>query len=184
MTLDEQHDFLILDRLLPTKGNLLSDQQLYDLVKDITGNSYDHIKSLLLNKGYLKDGSNFADKDRLYDSAHKPVTFYAIFLTDIGVKAYHDLKKKKRNELIQKAAFWMLFIASILSAFFAGATYFTGCESNNSQSSKLKLPPMQKVPDTYKQLKPPVRHDTTNPKKIASYIYTTKQNTKSNDTTK
>lgn len=178
MTLDEQHDFLILERLLPTKGKRLSREQYYDLTKDITGNSHDYLKASLLQKGYLQDGDNYVDEERPKYNDGRYNTVYRIFLTDIGVKAYYDLKKKQRNELIQKVAFWILFAASIVSAWFAGATYFSDGEAKNQQSTTPTLSPTQSQSDTAHKLSQPDRHDTTNPKRnVSSYIDTTKQKT-------
>lgn len=185
MTLDEQHDLLILEKLLPTKGTHLSREQYYDLTKDITGNSNDFFKASLLQKGYLQDGHNYIDEQYPKSSDGGYSTVYRIFLTDIGVKAYYDLKKKKRNELIQKVAFWILFAASIVSAWFAGATYFTDDDTKNQKSTTPTFLPKQDQSDTTHKLSQPDRHDTTNPKKtVSSYIDTTKQKLKSNDTTK
>lgn len=178
MTLDEQHDFLILERLLPTKGKRLSIEQYYDITKDITGNSHDYLKASLLQKGYLQDGDNYVDEERPKYSDGRYNTVYRIFLTDIGVKAYYDLKKKQLNELIQKAAFWILFVASVISAIYAVATYYASGATKPPQSQTPALLPQQPTTDTNKKLQQPDRHDTTNSRKnVLSYIDTTKQKT-------
>ena len=178
MTLDEQHDFLILERLLPTKDTRLSREQNYDLTKEITGNSHEYLKASLLQKGYLQDGDNYVDEERPKYSDGRYNTVYRIFLTDIGVKAYYDLKKKRRNEIIQKIAFWILFVASVISAVYAVATYYASDATKPPQSQTPMLLPQQPTTDTNKRLQQPDRHDTTNPKKIVQYIDTPKSKTK------
>lgn len=166
MTLDEQLYLSILERLVQNIG-LLSKEEYDNLLKDITGNSHEFLKDALLAKGYLADANNY-----IIDDSYN---VYRIKITDIGIRAYHDLKKKKCNELIQKVAFWILFAASIISAGYAVATYYSSDDTKNQQSTTTTLPQMTITTDTNRQPKQPVQFDTTNPKKNASLVDIAKQ---------
>lgn len=118
MTLEEQQHLSTLKRLLATKGRALKDMEYHKLVEDITGNSHDYIRKTLISKGYLKEGNNFVDQECPRN------TVYRIYLSDMGEKAYFNLRKKKRNELYQQIAVWTTLILAFLCALFGILTYY------------------------------------------------------------
>ena len=143
MTIDEQQHLLILEKLLDTKGKKLYDHEYSNLVKDITGNSHNFIKKNLLANGYLEDSYNSIDEETPDTWPIDQRTCYKIFLTDIGIKAYHTLKIKKRKELYQTIAFWFTLIFAFVSALYGVLTYYDHPKSQSSpaqQSPALLMP--------------------------------------------
>jgi len=97
MTIEEEQDYLILEKLLSTSGTKLSRDQYYDMTIKIAGNSHEYIKASLLKKGYLLDGNNYVDNTLPETVPINNRICYRIFLTDIGIKAYYSLKKKNEK---------------------------------------------------------------------------------------
>ena len=70
-----------------------------------------------ISKGYINEHTEIIPEN------NRNITKCSLSLTSKGEMAYHELKKRKRNEWIQAKAFWLLFIAAIVSAIYAGFTY-------------------------------------------------------------
>ncbi len=175
MTLEEQQEYLILEKMLPTKGSNLLLHQYFNLTESISGDSGSFIKDNLIKKGYLQEG-NFINPELPLTLHITSRTEIKIFITDIGEKAYYSLRKKKRNELIQKIAFWILFVASVVSAIYAVLTYYADASTKNQKSQTPTLMTEPIKTDTSKKSMQTVQLDTTNQKKNVSYkIDTTKK---------
>lgn len=114
MTIEEKHEYLVLAALMPVGKKLLSKDEYSDLTKAITGDSADYIRKRLVDRGYLDEAHNYVDQTI---STHV-VLRYGCHLTDMGIKAFHDLKRKRGVEKWEKIAFWVVVGATVITVYF------------------------------------------------------------------
>jgi len=173
MTFEEQQEYKVLCEMIKTKGTQILIPEYNLLTKNITGDSEYFIKERLIKKGYLIERKVYNEK--ISAELHQNYRYEdRISITNLGEEAYNNFKKRKKIETVQIFAFWILFVAAIVSAVYAVLTFYSDASTKNQQSPTTTLHIKKPKTDTYRRVKPHTRPDTTNPKRKVSLIDTAK----------
>lgn len=153
MTHEENIQFKILDKISNVDTTLFSAVEYNKLVSGIEGAATrGYIFQKMKTNGYVTyEGGYINPKypDRDY-------TEWKVAITDVGLSAYRDFKKRSRNETIKKIAFWVLFAASIVSAVYGVLSYYSNDKTNSQSKQKVNIAqdsptinlPQKQTPDT------------------------------------
>ena len=82
-------------------------------------------------------------------------------ITELGVKKYLSLIRKKRNERGAFIVTLIILIAAVISAFFAWLTYHRTFDTNNQKPHRIDTTTRQQIAIPYRSLRP----DTTKAQK-------------------
>ena len=151
MTPEEKQDYLVLAALINAADKLLSRERYSALTDKITGNSAEHIKKRLIEKGYLDEASNYAEY-----SSDKVYMRYGCNVTDMGIKAYHYFNKKRKWDRAKEISFWVVVAATVITLWFT-ITDHAVCNRKFSTTQSPQLPDTSKHSQI---LKPTLKSDT------------------------
>jgi hypothetical protein len=118
MTIEEKQELLVLAALLPIKDKLLTYTEYDELITPIVGGSADVIKANLCRKNYMVEGLNYIDETKPEHWPFESRMRYGCRITDMGEKAYHDLKNKRSWEIAKEISFWVVVAATVITLYF------------------------------------------------------------------
>lgn len=154
----ERHIYKVLKKLKKSNTEKFRDFQFKNLVGEDLGNSFDFIKLTMTNKGLIEDAVYMEDNMRTH----------LISITKLGEQVYGELRNKNTWGIIKEIAFWLLFIASIVSAVYGILSYYKSDDTKNQQLQKKDLLQEQVKEDTYRQSKPSVKYNNNKIVKTSS----------------
>lgn len=166
VTIEEKQEILVLAALIPVKDKILTYTEYDELIIPIVGGSAVFIKNRLCDKGYMVEGRNYIDETKPEHWPFESRMRYGCKLTDIGEKAYHDLKNKKRWGIAKEISFWVILGSTVITLYFTVIDHV----SCNIKPDKAQQPPNT---DTLRQT---IQPDTTERNKTKQGIPDTSSN--------
>lgn len=134
MTFEEKQDYEILKVFMELKSPITgSSAELDKRLGHICGDASYQIVMTMVSKGWIK---NFY-VDNL-DAIGK-----GFRIDKSGINKYHSLRRLKQWEPFKGAAFWITFVAAIVSAIYAVLQFHFSDSINSEKSLRTKIPQEQ-----------------------------------------